>query len=159
MVGNSAPTENPYQLSRQTVYTDHSSDLNRNVPVSQKCDIIITGSTDETRHNVLGHTGNPNLGSPSTESDVMLELVKNKSLMKASKMDQRFSSIDSDMSEASTLLSVGSEKTGTDDKEKRRYRINHHSIRGFVSDSETESISVLCLHFLLVHGHCLACIE
>lgn len=141
MVGSNVPADNPYHLSGNTQHPDqHGPDLNRNVPPAQKCDIIITGSVDESRQTGVGH--NPNMGSPSIESDVMLELVKNKSLMKTSRMDQQFGSIDSDMSEASTLLSVGSEKTGQDDKEKRRYRINHHSIRGFMSDSETDSVSV-----------------
>lgn len=137
MVGPVVPGENPYQLTSNPPYSDpHGPDLNRNLPATQKCDIIITGSVDDSRKTGSGH--NPNLGSPSTERDVMLELVKNKSLMKTSRMDQQFGSIDSDMSEASTLLSVGSERSGPEEREIRRYRINHHSIRGFVSDSETE---------------------
>ena len=148
MVGNTAPIDNPYILSGNTYPETQQGpgpDHNRNVPPAQKCDIIITGSVDETRHSGISHGHHHNLGSvnsSTTESDVMLELVKNKSLMKTSRMDQQFGSIDSDMSEASTLLSVGSEKSGIDDKDRRRYRINHHSIRGFVSDSETESVSV-----------------
>lgn len=129
------------------------SDVNRNVTnTQQKCDIIITGSTDE--HSKSHHHGNLTqhpLSSPSVDRDVMLEMVKNKGLMKTAKMDQRVSSIDSDMSEASTLVSVSSDNTGQEDKGKRRTRINHHSIRGFVSDSETETIGVCYFTTVLNH--------
>ena len=133
-------------------------DVNRNISSGQKCDIIITNPTEEHRHHHQGHQshhGPPShhggqhplhLTSPSSmDRDVMLELVKNKGLMKT-KMDQRMSSIDSDMSEASTLKSVASDKA-LDEKGRGRSRINHHTLRGFVSDSETESVSVCC-HFI-----------
>ena len=56
--------------------------------------------------------------------------------MKTSKLDRKFSSLDSEMSEASTLVSTSSEK---EDFEKRRHRINHQNIRSAVSDSEMDS--------------------
>ncbi|KAL4225762.1 hypothetical protein ACF0H5_016451 [Mactra antiquata] len=85
------------------------SDMNRNIPnTPQKCDIIITGSTDE--NNKQHHHSNMTQHH-SIDRDVMLEMVKNKGLMKMAKIDQRVSSIDSDMSEASTL-GKGSIKKG-----------------------------------------------
>ncbi|WAR01173.1 MADD-like protein [Mya arenaria] len=143
MVGSSLE-EHPYKLNPG--HTVKGPDMNRNIPSGQKCDIIITGSADESRHQHHPlqqlhhqHSGPTHLSSPSSDRDVMLEFVKNKGLMK-SHLDQRVSSIDSDVSEASTLISVSSDKA-LDEKGRRRSRINHHSIRGFVSDSETESVS------------------
>ncbi|XP_060556935.1 MAP kinase-activating death domain protein-like isoform X3 [Ruditapes philippinarum] len=131
IVHNNMSDDNPYKLKGYS-----GPDLNRNITNSnQKCDIIITGSADDRHRNIHQHS----LSSPPADRDVMLEMVKNKGLIKTAKMDERMSSIDSDMSEASTLVSVASDKTGLDDKSRRRSRINHHSIRGFVSDSETET--------------------
>ncbi|RUS85082.1 hypothetical protein EGW08_007134 [Elysia chlorotica] len=70
------------------------------------------------------------------QGDMLREMVKNKELMKTSKLDRKFSSLDSEMSEASTLVSTSSEK---EDFEKRRHRINHQNIRSAVSDSEMDS--------------------
>lgn len=141
IVHNNLSEDNPYKLSGIT--KQHGADMNRNITsTNQKCDIIITGSTDDRHRPVSQHS----LPSPSSDRDVMLEMVKNKGLVKTAKMDQRMSSIDSDMSEASTLVSVASDKIGQDDKGRQRSRINHHSIRGFVSDSETET-SLVCVSF------------
>ncbi|GFN96271.1 MAP kinase-activating death domain protein, partial [Plakobranchus ocellatus] len=82
------------------------------------CDIIVTDAE------LQGH------------GDMLREMVKNKELMKTSKLDRKFSSLDSEMSEASTLVSTNSDK---DDLDKRRHRINHQSIRSAMSDSEMES--------------------
>lgn len=57
-------------------------------------------------------------------------------LIKTGKLDRKFNSVDSEMSEASTLVSTSSEK---EDIEKRRHRINHQSIRSALSDSEMET--------------------
>ncbi|XP_059150887.1 MAP kinase-activating death domain protein-like isoform X3 [Physella acuta] len=90
-------------------------------PVS--CDIVVTDVDPESRF----HQG---------QGDMLREMVKNKELIKTSKLDRKFSSLDSEMSEASTLVSTSSEK---EDFEKRRHRINHQSIRSALSDSEMET--------------------
>lgn len=108
--------------------------MNKNITNTQKCDIIVTGSVD--KH---GNPPHP-LMSPDSDHDVMLDLVKNKGLMRPAMEDKRVSSIDSEMSEASTLVSTTSDSYG--DESKKRSRINHHSIRGFVSDSEMETMGV-----------------
>ncbi|WAR01209.1 MADD-like protein, partial [Mya arenaria] len=99
MVGSSLE-EHPYKLNPG--HTVKGPDMNRNIPSGQKCDIIITGSADESRHQHHPlqqlhhqHSGPTHLSSPSSDRDVMLEFVKNKGLMK-SHLDQRVSSIDSD---------------------------------------------------------------
>ncbi|CAL1535362.1 unnamed protein product [Lymnaea stagnalis] len=89
------------------------------VPVS--CDIVVTDVDTENRL----HQG-----------DMLREMVKNKELIKTGKLDRKFNSLDSEMSEASTLVSTSSEK---EDFEKRRHRINHQSIRSALSDSEMET--------------------
>jgi hypothetical protein len=148
IVHNNMSDDNPYKLKGFS-----GPDLNRNITNSnQKCDIIITGSTDDRHRNIHQHS----LSSPPADRDVMLEMVKNKGLIKTAKMDERMSSIDSDMSEASTLVSVASDKTGLDDKSRRRSRINHHSIRGFVSDSETETSGV-CVSRKISDIFCMLC--
>ena len=80
-----------------------------------------------------------NLNEPrGSDGDILRELVKNKELIKGQRKDllQKISSVDSEMSDASTLLS-GSEPGDLDGR--RRSRINHHQIRGAVSDTETDT--------------------
>ena len=113
---------------------DNNPDMNKNLTNTQKCDIIVTGSID--KHGNLPHP----LMSPNSDRDVMLDLVKNKGLIRPAMEDKRLSSIDSEMSEASTLVSTTSDSYGADSK--KRSRINHHSIRGFLSDSEMETMGV-----------------
>lgn len=50
-------------------------------------------------------------------------------------------SIESEMSEASTLISTSSENFA-EEEGRRRKRINHHSIRSTLSDSEMEMSGV-----------------
>ncbi|XP_055900949.1 MAP kinase-activating death domain protein-like isoform X6 [Biomphalaria glabrata] len=90
-------------------------------PVS--CDIVVTDVDPDSRL----HQG---------QGDMLREMVKNKELIKTGKLDRKFNSLDSEMSEASTLVSTSSEK---EDFEKRRHRINHQSIRSALSDSEMET--------------------
>ncbi|KAJ8299057.1 hypothetical protein KUTeg_023117 [Tegillarca granosa] len=96
----------------------------------QTCDIIITNTDPESK-----------LDSPIGE-DVMRQLVKNKAILENNR-DKRLS-IDSEVSEASTLVSTSSETIG--DETKRKKRINHHSIRGAMSDSEMEMSGVVNYH-------------
>ena len=124
---------NYYCLSSSNNRHENNPDMNKNIANTQKCDIIVTGSTD--RH---GNPPHP-LMSPDDDRDVMLDLVKNKGLIRPAMEDKRLSSIDSEMSEASTLVSTTSDSYQDD---KKRSRINHHSIRGFVSDSEMETMGV-----------------
>lgn len=105
-------------------------DQNRNTEKSSnpnKCDIIITGS------------GKGSDSVMSSNSDVMHQIVKNKDLFSSGK---RFS-VDSEQSEASTLMSSSSETVG---EEEGRKRINHHSIRSTLSDSEMEMSGVRNLY-------------
>ena len=126
--------DNVYHSSNNNTHNpDQGADMNRNFTNTQKCDIIVTGSGEDKR--AVQHP----LMSPSKDQDTMLEMVKNKGLMKTAKLDQRVNSIDSEMSEASTLVSTSSEKYGGPASDRKRSRINHHSIRGFMSDSEMES--------------------
>lgn len=90
------------------------------------CDIIVTNSANEP-------------DSP-TQLDVMRQMVKNKEMMTDISFDKRCS-IESEMSDASTLISVSSENLG-EEEFRRRKRINHHSIRGTLSDSEMEMSGV-----------------
>lgn len=99
------------------------------------CDIIVTNSTNEP-------------DSP-TQLDVMRQMVKNKEMMTDINFDKRCS-IESEMSEASTLISVSSENLG-EEEYRRRKRINHHSIRGTLSDSEMEMSGVGVSHVVIMH--------
>ncbi|XP_041365425.1 MAP kinase-activating death domain protein-like isoform X2 [Gigantopelta aegis] len=108
-------------------------DLNKNVgkpplPVHQPvrtCDIIVT---DLDESSVSARSG-----------DMMHDMVRNKELLKSTRLD-KFNSLDSEISEASTLVSTSSEK---DDEHRKRSRINHHSIRSALSDSEMDSTGVM----------------
>lgn len=62
-------------------------------------------------------------------------------------MDRKFHSEDSEMSEASTLVSTKSERQ---DSGKKRHRINHQTIRAALSDSEMETSWVRLAHRLTV---------
>ena len=82
-------------------------------------------------------------GYGSESGDMLRELVKNKELMKMGaprkKELPRYSSIDSDVSEGSTLVSTSSDAgDGVGSERRMKARINHHSIRGTVSDTEVE---------------------
>ena len=128
----------PYNMQSTNNRHENNPDMNKNITNTQKCDIIVTGLTD--KH---GNPPHP-LMSPDQERDVMLDLVKNKGLMRPAMEDKRVSSIDSEMSEASTLVSTTSDSYG--EEAKKRSRINHHSIRGFLSDSEMETMGVCSYH-------------
>lgn len=107
---------------------DHNRNPTKTSPAAgQTCDIVITNMDPETK-----------LESPSAGEDVMKQLVKNKAILENNR-DKRLS-IDSEVSEASTLVSTSSETIG--DEAKRKKRINHHSIRGAMSDSEMEMSGV-----------------
>jgi hypothetical protein len=84
---------------------------------------------------------NINKAEMSEGGDILRELVKNKDLMKGRHGGlPKFSSMDSEMSEASTLMSTGSEVDGG---ERKKSRINHHTIKqGDTSDVETETPGV-----------------
>nr|KAG5689468.1 hypothetical protein BaRGS_021015 [Batillaria attramentaria] len=86
------------------------------------CDIIITDADVNT-----------------SSGDMLREMVKNKELLRSTRLqDKKFNSVDSEISEASTLVSTGSDK----EAEKGRGRIAHHSMRGALSDSEMETMSM-----------------
>lgn len=106
-------------VARQTGLSPQMTDMNRNIgkPQAQTCDIIVTDTS-----------------SSREGEDMMHELVKNKELIKTSRLD-KFNSMDSEISEASTLVSTSSDNN---DENRKRSRINHHSIRGTLSDSEME---------------------
>lgn len=149
MIHSNLSNDNPYKLAGYQ--THHAPDMNKNTThANQKCDIIITGSADD--HRRAGNAPHSML-APSSDSDVMLEMVKNKGLIKTAKMDERMSSIDSDMSEASTLVSVASDTV--QGCYRRLSKINYHSIQGFVSDPAT-GISGVCVKN--IHTICMQCI-
>ncbi|XP_067655848.1 MAP kinase-activating death domain protein-like isoform X1 [Haliotis asinina] len=106
-------------VSRQTGLSPQMTDMNRNIgkTPAQTCDIIVTDTS-----------------SSREGEDMMHELVKNKELIKTSRLD-KFNSVDSEISEASTLVSTSSDNN---DENRKRSRINHHTIRGAMSDSEME---------------------
>lgn len=123
-VPDAAALEAMQQGGRLLLDPHHESDVNRNVTSkSKKCDIVLTSA-------------------PEPGKDVMREMVMNKEVMKSTskRLDNRFNSMDSEMSEASTLVSTSSENVGEDSR--RRSRINHHTIRGTLSDSEMEMSGV-----------------
>ena len=108
-----------------------------NLSLSQQCDIIV--SEAERRLAESGQTLDLEAG------DILRELVKNKELMKSRRTDllqQKFGSLDSEISEASTLVSTSSDTVGNGEEVRKRSRINHHSIRSTVSDSEMETVGV-----------------
>ncbi|KAK3768818.1 hypothetical protein RRG08_061276 [Elysia crispata] len=117
-----------------------SSDWNKNAAVKQRQQQQQRRHHDQESEGIEG--GPPSCDIIVTDAelqgqgDMLREMVKNKELMKTSKLDRKFSSLDSEMSEASTLVSTSSEK---EDFEKRRHRINHQNIRSAVSDSEMDS--------------------
>lgn len=93
-------------------------------------------------------------GYGSESGDMLRELVKNKELMKlgagglGGKKDlPRYSSVDSDVSEGSTLVSTGSDNADPSVGERRKKaRINHHTIRSTASDTEVEIAMVSSSH-------------
>ncbi|BFZ15853.1 hypothetical protein BsWGS_18891 [Bradybaena similaris] len=97
------------------------------VPIIQHgqmiCDITVTDSV-------------PDSGVNQGQGDMLRDMVRNKELIKTSRMDRKFHSEDSEMSEASTLVSTKSERQ---DSAKKRHRINHQTIRSALSDSEMET--------------------
>ena len=56
-------------------------------------------------------------------------------LLRSRGLDRKFNSVDSEISEASTLVSTCSDK----EADKGKGRISHQSIRGALSDSEMET--------------------
>lgn len=85
---------------------------------------------------------------------MLRDLVVNKDLSQQparSKDLPRYSSMDSDVSEGSTLVSTGSDLL---EPERRRKRINHHSIRATVSDTEAELAAVSTLPYTSMAGCC-----
>ncbi|XP_063401019.1 MAP kinase-activating death domain protein-like isoform X5 [Mytilus trossulus] len=107
-------------------------DQNRNTPkslsVRQQCDIIVT------------KTDTSDLKSPT---DVLHHIVRNKEIINSSQGLDKRCSIDSEVSEANTLISSSSETDGTDGGRRTKKRINHHSIRGAMSDSEMEMSGIV----------------
>ncbi|CAG5118060.1 unnamed protein product, partial [Candidula unifasciata] len=87
------------------------------------CDITVTDTVPDSRIN-------------QGQGDMLRDMVRNKELIKTGRMDRKFNSEDSEMSEASTLVSTKSERQ---DLGKKRQRINHQTIRAALSDSEMET--------------------
>ncbi|KAL5007708.1 hypothetical protein ScPMuIL_016514 [Solemya velum] len=113
--------DSPQKTDARSLHEEHMvAALGMNVTnKGKKCDIGMTHTAESGK-------------------DVMREMVMNKEVMKSTskRLDNRFNSMDSEMSEASTLVSTSSENVGEDSR--RRSRINHHTIRGALSDSEME---------------------
>ena len=82
-------------------------------------------------------------GYASESGDMLRELMKNKELMRVGRKKEltRFSSVDSDVSEGSTLVSTGSDMENGE--KRKRPRINHHAIRSTVSDTDVEQLALV----------------
>ena len=82
-------------------------------------------------------------GYASESGDMLRELVKNKELMRVGRKKEltRFSSVDSDISEGSTLVSTGSDMENGE--KRKRARINHHAIRSTVSETDVEQLALV----------------
>ncbi|XP_076450770.1 MAP kinase-activating death domain protein-like [Babylonia areolata] len=121
----------PLSLQEQGDPLGAITDWNRNVgkpgaigcsgQSAATCDIIITDADIS-----------------NSSGDMLREMVKNKELLRSRGLDKKFNSVDSEISEASTLVSTGSDK----EQEKGRGRISHQPIRSALSDSEMETVSV-----------------
>jgi hypothetical protein len=84
-------------------------------------------------------------GYGSESGDMLRELVKNKELMKTPRRKNlsKLSSLDSDISEGSTLVSTSSDNLDMLLAEPRTHGlIRHHHIRQVNSDSEIETLSL-----------------
>ncbi len=91
-------------------------------------------------------------GYASESGDMLRELVKNKELMRIGRKKEltRFSSVDSDVSEGSTLVSTASDVDANGERRKRP-RINHHAIRSTVSEPDVEQLAlVVRIHTQLI---------
>lgn len=85
-------------------------------------------------------------GYGSESGDMLRDMVKNKELMKASRRKNlsKYSSVESDISEGSTLVSTSSDNHELFTGDFRRgKRIKHHAIRNVVSDSEMDHAPVV----------------
>lgn len=71
-------------------------------------------------------------------------MISCQELLRSSRLDKKFNSVDSEVSEASTLVSTCSDKEG----DKGRGRISHQVIRGAMSDSEMDSVVSSLINFL-----------
>ena len=84
-------------------------------------------------------------GYGSESGDMLREMVKNKELMKTSRKKNlpKLSSVDSETSEGSTLVSTTSDNVELVTRDARKgVRIKHHVIRSVVSDSEVDAVGV-----------------
>ncbi|XP_070565661.1 MAP kinase-activating death domain protein-like isoform X2 [Ptychodera flava] len=99
-----------------------------------------SGTPDQDDDNGIEIVAKETNGVPGNSSSPDAPLKKNKQL-------EKISSLDSEASEASTLVSNSSDTLGndsdisnnsSDSKTKKKSRINHHSIRTTMSDSEIE---------------------
>ncbi len=91
-------------------------------------------------------------GYASESGDMLRELVKNKELMRIGRKKEltRFSSVDSDVSEGSTLVSTGSDLENGE--KRKRPRINHHAIRSTVSETDVEQLAMVVSNKLKTHA-------
>ena len=97
----------------------------------KSCDIIVTGAEPEKR-------------ASDNDSDMLHDLVRNKDLLKARKKTKG-NSVDSEVSEGSTLVSSSSDNPPEEDWHKKP-KPNHHLVRNTMSDSEME-LSGVSLNF------------
>ncbi|XP_023933689.1 MAP kinase-activating death domain protein-like, partial [Lingula anatina] len=111
------------------------------------CDIIVTDTdplrrqyvdTDPLRGPHAPDTATTPEKRPSQQEDILRELVKNKELLRSRRgVVPHGQSVDSEVSEGSTLVSDGSDWEG------RRPRINHQTIKPSLSDSSEHDIGGL----------------
>ena len=138
-----APAHLHRDVDNNVMHGDHPlMENNRNLILSPQQQGSIFGSDhDRTRDSSSGY------GSES--GDMLRELVKNKELMKTARRKNisKFNSMDSDISEGSTLVSTTSDQLEFYANDLRRgARIKHHAIRNVVSDSEMDVPPVVRIH-------------
>ncbi|GAB1600655.1 MAP kinase-activating death domain protein-like isoform X7 [Argonauta hians] len=97
----------------------------------KSCDIVVTGADPDKR-------------SADSESDILHDLVRNKELLKARKIN-KVGSIDSEVSDGSTLVSSSSDNLPEADR-RQKPKGNPHLIRNTMSDSEMELSGMVNYH-------------
>lgn len=115
-IGHTTEEEKPQSADQASLISSASDSV-------KSCDIIVTGAEPEKR-------------ASDKDSDMLHDLVRNKDLLKARKKTKG-NSMDSEVSEGSTLVSSSSDNPPEEDWHKKP-KPNHHLVRNTMSDSEME---------------------
>lgn len=123
-IGHATEEEKPQSADQASLISSASESV-------KSCDIIVTGAEPEKR-------------TSDKDSDMLHDLVRNKDLLKARKKTKG-SSMDSEVSEGSTLVSSSSDNPPEEDWHKKP-KPNHHLVRNTMSDSEMELSGMVNYH-------------